>query len=87
MFAEGDVQTTKIDGEDYYTFTPNKITYAVPVDSELGKKIDRAKLGIVFHTAYDGGETLQDVHSSFDVNVESLKKSPDVWFDDATYKD
>lgn len=87
MFAEGDVQTTKIDGEDYYTFTPNTITYAVPVDSDLGKKIDRAKLGIVFHTAYDGGDTLQDVHSSFDVNVDDLKKSPDVWFDDATYKD
>jgi len=87
MFTEGDVQQQKIDGEDYLTFTPNTITYAVPVGSELGKKIARAKLGIVFHTAYDGGDTIHDVESSFDVDISGLKKTPDVWFDDATYKD
>lgn len=87
MFTEGDVQQQKIDGEDYLTFTPNTITYAVPVDSALGKKIARAKLGIVFHTAYDGGDTIQDVESSFNVDISALKQTPDVWFDDATYKD
>ena len=87
MFTEGDVQQQKIDGEDYLTFTPNTITYAVPVDSALGKKIARAKLGIVFHTAYDGGDTIQDVESSFNVDISGLKQTPDVWFDDATYKD
>ena len=35
------------------TFTPNTITYAVPVDSDIGKKIG-AKMGIVFHTQYSG---------------------------------
>jgi len=87
MFTEGDVKTENIDGEDYYVFQPNTIAYAVPVDSKLGKTIERAKLGIVFHTAYEGGDSLQTVESSFDVDISSLKKSPDVWFDDATYKD
>ena len=87
MFTEGDVQHQMIDGEEYLTFTPNTITYAVPVDSKLGAQIKRAKLGIVFHTVYDGGETLQDVQSSFHVDVSKLKQTPDVWFEDATYKD
>lgn len=87
MFTENDVQRQVIDGEEYLTFTPNTITYAVPVESELGKKIKRAKLGIVFHTAYEGGDTLQDTESSFHVDVTGLKQTPDVWFEDATYKD
>jgi hypothetical protein len=36
------------------TFTPNTITYAVPADSDIAKRITRAKLGIVFHTKYTG---------------------------------
>ena len=36
------------------SFTPNTITYAVPVDSNIGKRIARAKMGIVFHTKYSG---------------------------------
>ena len=36
------------------SFTPNTITYAVPINSDLGKKIARAKMGIVFHTSYSG---------------------------------
>ena len=86
MFTEGDVLKQKIDGEEYYVFTPNTITYAVPVDSEFGHIINKAKLGIVFHTEYEG-TSLQDVKSSFDVDISKLKKTPDVWFDDATYKD
>ena len=87
MFTDGDVKEETIDGADYLTFTPNTITYAVPVDSNLGNTIKRAKLGIVFHTAYDGEGSLQNVTSSFDVDISNLKKTPDVWFDDATYKD
>ena len=87
MFTEGDVKEEQIEGENYHTFTPNTITYAVPVDSELGNTIKRAKLGIVFHTAYEGEGSLQNVSSSFDVDISKLKKTPDVWFDDATYKD
>lgn len=38
MFTPGDVNSTVINGEEVYTFTPNTITYAVPVDSVLGKE-------------------------------------------------
>jgi len=54
LFTKGDLKTALIDGEKMITFTPNTITYAVPVDSGIGKKIARAKLGIVFHTYYTG---------------------------------
>ena len=46
MFTD-DVETSKIDGKSYYTFQPNTIVYAVPVDSDLGKTINRAKIGVV----------------------------------------
>jgi hypothetical protein len=54
LFTKGDLKTALIDGEKMITFTPNTITYAVPVDSDIGKKIARARLGIVFHTYYTG---------------------------------
>ena len=49
-----DKEVKTIDGVSMITFTPNTITYAVPVDSGIGKKIARAKMGIVFHTSYTG---------------------------------
>ena len=33
-----DLDTDTIDGTKYYTFQPNTIVYAVPVDSDLGKQ-------------------------------------------------
>jgi hypothetical protein len=54
LFTKDDLKTALIDGEKMITFTPNTITYAVPVDSDIGKKIARARLGIVFHTYYTG---------------------------------
>lgn len=86
MFTPGDVQTNTIDGEEVYTFTPNTITYAVPVASELGKRIARAKIGIIFHTAYEG-PSLPEMRASFGASVAGLTPSSHVWFDDATYKD
>ena len=49
-----DKESATIDGENMITFTPNTITYAVPVDSGIGRQIARAKMGIVFHTSYTG---------------------------------
>ena len=42
MFTD-DIETTKIDGKSYYSFQPNTIVYAAPVDSNLGKLIKKAK--------------------------------------------
>jgi len=49
-----DLKKISIDGEKMISFTPNTITYAVPIDSGIGRKIARAKMGIVFHTSYSG---------------------------------
>ena len=85
MFTD-DVETETIDGISYYTFQPNTIVYAVPVDSDLGKTINKAKIGIVWHTTYTG-DALQDMKASFGANISSLNTSASVWMDDATYKD
>ena len=86
MFTEGDVSTVSINDEDCYVFTPNTITYAVPVDSNLGKRIAKAALGIIFHTSYEG-TSLETMKANYGVNVGSLHQTSAVWFDDATYKD
>ena len=86
LFTDNDITRKNIKGKPHITFTPNTITYAVEEQSELGKQIDAAKLGIIFHTTYNG-DTLADMTASGGANVESLSKNPDVFFDNATYKD
>ena len=85
MFTD-DVATETIDGQSMLTFQPNTIVYAVPVDSKLGKTINKAKIGVVWHTTYTGN-ALQDMKASFGANISSLSKPSSVWMDDATYKD
>jgi len=85
MFTD-DVSKETIDGVSYYTFQPNTIVYAVPVDSSFGKIINNAKIGVVWHTTYTGKE-LQDMKASFGANISRLRKPSTVWMDDATYKD
>ena len=86
MFTDDDIETTKIDGVSYYTFQPNTIVYAVPIDSDMGNMIKKAKVGIVWHTTYTGKE-LQSMKASFGADIKGLKKPSSVWMDDATYKD
>ena len=86
MFGPGDVKTKSIDGVSHYTFTPNTITYAVEVGSELANQISRAKIGIVFHTEYTGA-TLPEMTANFGYSVRGLQPTADVWYDDANYKD
>ena len=85
MFTD-DVSTDTIDGKKYYTFQPNTIVYAVDVDSDFGRQIKKAKIGVVWHTTYTGGD-LQSMKASFGVNISGLKNVSSVWMDDATFKD
>ena len=85
MFTD-DKDSKTIDGEDFITFQPNTILYAVQKDSAVGKEIDRAKLGIVFHTTYSG-TSIETLSASFGADTSKLGKSSDVWVDDASYKD
>ena len=87
MFTENDVSTDTIDGVRYYTFQPNTIVYAVPVDSEAGREIKSAKIGVVFHTRYTGN-SFQTMSSSFNVNaLRDFKNSSSVWIQDAGLRD
>ncbi len=85
MFTD-DIERTTIEGVVYYTFQPNTIVYAVPVDSDLGRVINKSKIGVVWHTTYTGN-SLPDMKASFGVNISGLNKTSSVWMDDATYKD
>lgn len=87
MFAKGDVKKENIKGEPYITFQPNTIVYAVPADSQIGGRIKKANIGVVWHTVYRG-EDLASLKASFGHNIsDHLKHPPTVWHDDATYKD
>lgn len=83
MFDKSILKSTNIDGKKHYSFRPNTITYAVDADSELGKQVASAKLGIVFHTTYRS----LDSGASFGADVSGLKRNSNVWFDDAFFKD
>ena len=80
-----DKSSTKFEDGKYITFQPNTILYAVKEDSDLGKRIAKSKMGIVFHTTYSGS-TIEDLGAKFGANISGLKQG-DVWIDDATYKD
>lgn len=86
MFTN-DLKNETIGGEKLITFQPNTIVYAVPVNSDLAKEMKRAKMGIVIHTEYKGGPTLQDMSASFNIDVSGLGSTPDVWYQDASYRD
>jgi len=85
LFTKGDVKTTTIDDNDFYVFTPNTITYAVDVNSNIGKKISRARLGIVFHTLYTGNK-MSNLKASFG-SLTGFPNLSSVFVTDATYKD
>ncbi len=85
MFTD-DLSKETIEGVSYYTFQPNTIVYAVPVDSNLGKIMNTAKIGVVWHTTYTGS-SLPEMKASFGVDISKLSKPTSVWMDDASYKD
>ena len=64
LFTSGDLKAVNIDGEKMVSFTPNTITYAVPQDSDIGRRIIKAKMGIVFHTQYSG-KTMNSLSAGF----------------------
>ena len=85
MFDSNDVETDNIDGVTHYTFKPNTIRYAVEANSEIGKKILNAKIGIIWHTTYK--DLSSESGASFGADISGLSQTPNVWFDDAYFKD
>ena len=84
LLFTNDKKMAAIRGEKMITFTPNTITYAVQADSSIGKKIARAKMGIVFHTMYTGRD-MKSLSASFG-NVSGSGNSR-VFVASAAYKD
>ena len=87
LYTKDTINHTQIDGEDYITFQPNTIVYAVPANSKLAKQILRSKIGVVWHTTYSG-DSFETMKASFGKGISSkLKNTTNVWHTDATFKD
>jgi len=87
LYTNDDIQEETIDGETHITFHPNTIVYAVPKDSDLGKKISRSKIGVVWHTTYSGSD-FESMSASFGERIATkLKDTSSVWSVDAVFED
>jgi hypothetical protein len=87
MFDKSDLKKENINGVSHVVFHPNTIAYAVPTGSTLGKTIQSAKIGIVWHTTYSGA-TFETMRAEFGKEIVSkLRPSKDVWMQDATLDD
>ena len=78
MFTQDDLKTEKIKGEEYVTFHPNTILYAVPSGSAGAQQIKRAKIGVVFHTSYSG-DSFANMKASYGVDIGKFRKVASVW--------
>lgn len=87
MFTKDDLKTETIDGISCVVFHPNTIAYAAPIDSDLGRSIMRANIGIVFHTKYTGSDFASLSANFGEELTKDLKHSDSAWVVDATYKD
>jgi len=86
LFTSDDKKMANVNGEKSIVFTPNTITYAVPVAStSIFSRIRSAKIGIIFHTSYKG-KTIKTMKASFGASVGGLNQNKNVFFDDARYK-
>ena len=86
LFTSDDKKMANVNGEKSIVFTPNTITYAVPVAStSMFNRIRSAKIGIIFHTSYRG-KTIKTMKASFGASVGGLRQNSNVFFDDARYK-
>ena len=86
LYTHDDLKGSDIDGERVIMFTPNTITYTVPVRSQMAQKILASKIGVVWHTTYSGN-SMSTLKAKFGASVRRLSKTRNVWSTDATFKD
>jgi hypothetical protein len=77
LFTSNTKTITNVGGKRCVTFTPNTITYAIPLDTDLGQRVNRAKIGIVFHTSYSG-PSLPEMSAGFGVDVSPYQGHADI---------
>ena len=86
MYTTEDLQSETIDNEQYITFQPNTIVYAIPVKSKLAAKILSSNMGIVWHTTYTG-DTMEGMTASFGVSGGAFRDVSTIWQTDASFQD
>ena len=86
LFGPGDIKTEKIKGEQYVTFHPNTIIYAIPAGTAMANQVKAAEIGIVWHTTYTG-QTFESMKASYGVDISKFRKSRTVWSQDAMLRD
>lgn len=86
LYTKDDLTSIEYNGEKLISFRPNTIRYAIPLDSDLARKIMSSDMGIVFHTTYTG-KTIESLKASFGAKIDNLKSSSKVWVTDANFRD
>ena len=84
LFSSGDKRYANIGGHRVITFNPNAITYAVSCKSSQGMAVEKAKIGIVFHTVYQGS-TIQDCKAVYKAPL--FVGTEDIFIPNANFKD
>ena len=77
LFTDGTKTVQMVGGEKCVTFTPNTITYAIPLNTEIGARVNASKIGIVFHTYYSG-TNIASLNAGFGVDVSSYQGHDDI---------
>jgi hypothetical protein len=72
MYSKGDVTSHS----DHHHFTPNTITYSAHKDSEHGKAVAKAHMGMVVHTEYHG-DTFEGMKAGFKPDLGKFKSHHD----------
>ena len=76
---QGDVMYTKHDvesDETHHHFKPNTIKYSVKKNSEQGRKIGKAHIGVAVHTEYKG-DSVAHMKAHFGADVSDFKEHDD----------
>ena len=77
LYTENTKSITNVGGKQCVVFQPNTITYAIPLDTDLGKRVNASKIGIVFHTTYTGNSLLE-MTAGFGVDVSPYQGHKEV---------
>lgn len=78
MFSKSEVKKETIDGQKYIIFTPNTITYAIPVGTPLANKILKKQIGVALHTEYKGNSILEMSAEALS-SIDRFKETKDVY--------
>jgi hypothetical protein len=88
LFSEKSKSIKTLDGENYLTYMPNTLMYAVPVDnkSELFQRVNKANFGMAVHTKYtfkkDGKRFFLNQTSPIFDDLSKQEKSSGVFIED-----